>query len=548
MLRKHQSEMISIVGGIISGSGIKDIIIKATPGAGKSSLPIIAGKLITAGMADALCWVCPRMSLQDQAERNFIDPFFRDLLKHRLVIRASTNEKNPCRGMNGFVTTYQAIGVDKDQTVLNEFMRKRYVLILDEYHHAEAEDGSWTKALLPLYEKASYRVLMSGTLSRGDGKKLAFTPYIETKGGCVPVLEGDHETAVIEYTRADALAEKAILPLSFIFAEGSARWEKRGGKIVDSKISTAHGENARHALYTALHTEYATELLTYAVTHWTSHRDTKNRHAKLLVVAASIKYAKQYSDYLKGKGLNARIATSDDGPDAIKAIKAYKSNKVDILVSVNICYEGLDVPAISHIACLTNIRSYEWILQMAARAVRVDPNGGRYEDQCAYVFAPNDQMFIEIKSQIEAEQIPFIEAQRNTPRQADGAQAEDGGFRLEPAPGGIIPLSSALIGKREMLLGQREIPPTEKTASEQEAELREKIDNHIKRYAAQNRFKPQTLNYEVLLAMRKGRADMTIKELENCLAHVRAKYPLSFIRGTGRRCSTKAQPFPCTWR
>ncbi len=543
-LRKHQSDMISIIDGIISGSGVRDIIIKATPGAGKSSLPIIAGKLITAGLADAICWICPRMSLQDQAERNFIDPFFRDLLKHRLLIRASTNDINPCRGMNGFVTTYQAIGVDKDQNVLNDFMRKRYILVLDEYHHAEAEDGSWTKSLLPLYEKAAFRVLMSGTLSRGDGKKLAFTPYMEINGGSIPVLDGDHETAVIEYTRADALAEKAILPLSFMFAEGSAQWKRKSGKVVESKLSTATGENARHALYTALHTEYAIELLNYAVSHWISHRNTKNRHAKLLVVAAGIKYAKQYSDYLKDKGFNARIATSDDGPDAIKAIKAYKSNRVDILVSVNICYEGLDVPAISHIACLTNIRSYEWILQMAARAVRIDPAGGQYENQCAYVFAPSDQMFIEIKSQIEAEQIPFIESQRQNTRPISGAKAEDGGFRLEPAPGGIIPLSSALTGKREMLLGK--VP--EKTASEQEAELRERIDDHIKAYCRQNRFKHQTINYEVLIAMGKRRQDMTIKELENCLVLVRSKYPLSFYRGTGRRVSSKAQPFPCTWR
>jgi hypothetical protein len=95
-----------------------------------------------------------------------------------------------------------------------------------------------------------------------------------------------------------------------------------------------------------------------------------------------------------------------------------------------------------------------------------------------------------------------------------------------------------------MLLGSA----PEKTASEQEEELRKDIDDHIKSYCRQNRFKHQTINYEVLLAMRKKRQDMTIKELENCLAHVRAKYPLTFIRGTGRRVSAKAQPFPCVWR
>ncbi|MBN2251138.1 MAG: DEAD/DEAH box helicase family protein, partial [Candidatus Altiarchaeota archaeon] len=167
--------MQNVISGIIGGSDVRDIIVKATPGSGKSSLPIIAGGLVTAGLADSICWVCPRMSLQDQAERNFVDPFFRRLLNHNLAIRSSTNEVNPCRGTNGFVTTYQAVGVDKRQTMLKDFRKKRYILVLDEYHHAE-EEGPWTQALIPLYDKAAYRVLMTGTMARGDGKKIAFTP------------------------------------------------------------------------------------------------------------------------------------------------------------------------------------------------------------------------------------------------------------------------------------------------------------------------------------------------------------------------------------
>jgi len=108
-LRAHQVDMINIVDGIIKGSTVKNIICKITTGAGKSIIPIIAGRLITAGLADAICWICPRMSLQNQAERNYIDPFFRKLLAHKLVIRASTNDNNPCRGTNGFVTTYPEV-------------------------------------------------------------------------------------------------------------------------------------------------------------------------------------------------------------------------------------------------------------------------------------------------------------------------------------------------------------------------------------------------------------------------------------------------------
>jgi hypothetical protein len=127
--------------------------------------------------------------------------------------------------------------------------------------------------------------------------------------------------------------------------------------------------------------------------------------------------------------------------------------------------------------------------------------------------------------------------------------SEDGGFRLEPAPGGIIPLSSAMTGKREMIMGKlsaHDIP--EKTASEIESELLEAIDGHIQRYAYANRFNPKTINGQVYVYFGKPRRLMTIPELEICLKHVQQTYPLSFVRGTGHRVSTKATPINCVWR
>jgi superfamily II DNA or RNA helicase len=539
--------MTRIIEQIISGSPIKDIICKIATGGGKSTIPIIAGRLIKAGLADAICWICPRTSLQNQAECNFIDRFFRKLLNHNLIIRASTNDINPCRGTNGFVTTYQAIGLDRYQTVLNDFQHKRYILVLDEYHHAEEEDGSWTKALMPLYEQAKYRVLMTGTLSRGDGKKIAFTPYCLGESGIVPSLEGDETTAVIEYSRRDALAEKAILPLEFIFAEGRAQWEKKSGRVMDVKLSTVRDQTARHALYTALHTEYATELLTLAVNHWQAHRREKNRLAKLLVVSAGIKSAKQYTGLLKSMGLKVDIATSDDSPACHKAIKAYKNNKLDALVSVNVCYEGLDVPAISHICCLTNIRSRQWIEQMAGRAVRIDPNGGPYEQQKGYIFAPKDEMFVEIKEQIEAEQTPFLKVVSNGEGKKTGNKLVLE-MQEQGPPGGITPLSSTLIGAQVDPLFPNFVE--EKTSSEIEAEIRAQIESHIRTFSFQNRHNPKKINAEVYAFFAgKKRENMTIPELENCLSYIKTAYPLNFIRGTGRpRVSTKAVPINVTWK
>ena len=162
-LRKHQQQVSDIADDIIAGSPVKTIIPYVEPGAGKSLLPVIlASKLIREKMASAICWVVPRKNLQHQAASNFIDPYFRQMLGHDSRIRESTNDANPCRGLSGFVTTYQAIGIDENQSVLFEFMQKRMILVLDEFHHVE-QGGIWHKALTPILEKAAYSILFKGS-------------------------------------------------------------------------------------------------------------------------------------------------------------------------------------------------------------------------------------------------------------------------------------------------------------------------------------------------------------------------------------------------
>ena len=546
MLRKHQQEFQQIIDQIIAGSQTKNIVVYATPGSGKSAIPMQAGKLISAGLADKICWLCPRSSLQDQGERNFISPDFRNLIGHNLLIRSSTNENNPCRGTDGFITTIQAIAVDKNHTVLNELQRRRYILVIDEYHHLEAEDGEWMKAVLPLYEAARYRILLTGTLGRGDKKKIAFTPYRKSGGCFFPDLEGDAETHFIEYSRTDALADKSIIPLEFVLHDGQAVWEKKG-KTKKSKISTATPA-ARDALFTALHTGYAKELLETAIVHWRDHRKA-HRSSRLLVVAANIKVTKEYTEFLQGLGLSALIATSDDDKAAAKAIKKFKSGKVDVLVTCQVAYEGLDCPSISHIACLTNIRSEPWIIQMCGRAVRIDPMAGPYETQKGYVFAPADQMFTELSARIAADQSEAM---------AMGGREEESGLlpgeqgRLFDKEPRIVPLSSKMLNGHS-LLPEHQFADTGnmimKTQREIESDLREQIEKHIRAFSFKNRHNPKKINSEVYAYFYKKRENMTIPELESCLSYIRSKYPLSFIRGTGRpRVSTKAVPINVQWR
>ncbi len=520
ILRKHQLDFSQTIDGIIAGSGIRKIVVNATPGSGKSLLPVIAGRLITAGLADRIAWVCPRSSLQDQGERAFLDPRFRELLRHNLTIRSSCNDENPSRGTNGWVGTIQALGMDKNQTALRDFRRHRYILVSDEGHHSR-DDGDWTKSIAPLYDEAAYVVIMSGTMGRADKEKIAFIPYVETAPGEFrPYFAGAKDTAYIEYSRTDALNDKSIIPLEFILHDGLAKWGK-GGREWESKISTSVSGSANDALFTALHTGYARELLNTALDHWTRYR-AGHPSSRLLVVAANIAVTKEYTDYLKGKGMKANIATSDDDKGAAKAIKEFKAGRIDALISCQVCYEGLDVPAISHVACLTRIRSEFWITQMCGRAVRIDPQAGPYETQKGYIFAPADRMFTELARKIEADQCQAV-AKAKAEKEKREEFTLDGGS----ARPGITPLSSKMLGHKptQQVYGFAD-HGEQRTQREIENELREEINKHVRAFCRTYCCKPAHLNHELKKRMGKSREEMTVAELERLKIYVKGQYEL----------------------
>lgn len=540
-LRKHQKSFKTTIHNIIAGSGVTQILVHVTPGGGKSALPIIAGELIPAGLADALCWVVPRTSLQTQGERNFIDPFFRSLLGHDLMIRSSTNQLNPCRGLNGFATTYQAISMDDQRRVLRELGCKRYILILDEFHHVE-KDGEWFKALAPIVEKASFLILMTGTLERGDGKPIAWMDYERRQ----PVVENRGIREVIRYDRSAALAERAILPIEFTLADGQVEWETRNGDhkvgLLSDRIS-----DAGQALFTALATEFSDTLLDKAVNHWVDHNYVPG---KLLVVAADFEHAKAITARLKRQKLPAKIATSHDTPKAVRNINEFKYGRLDILVSIAMAYEGLDCPQISHIACLTRIRSKPWIEQCIARAVRINPQAGPYERQRAYIFAPDDFFFRSVVDQIKTDQAPFI-----VQPQAGERQEREGGEEGEGQEPDVIPLGSILTGERSFSIGHisamPNFPEVPQAPSDQEQTLREQIAEHVSDFAFKNWYRPERINSEIKGAFGKPRGEMTLSELRSTLDFVRQAYPLnggkslvpqvSQPRGNGLRKRVKPQ-------
>jgi len=536
-LRKHQREFKDIIDRIKSGSDIRHIYLHVTPGGGKSAIPIISGELVKTGLADAICWIVPRLTLAYQAETNFADPFFREMLGHNLSIRSSTNETNPCRGQHGFVTTYQAIGVDDKKTALRDFDRKRYILILDEFHHCE-EKGVWHKAIDPLVERAQYVIFMTGTLSRGDGKKIAWTPYRNYGEKFLPALSGEN---VVKYNRSDALGERAILPLRFSLYDGHIEYEKTTGETVSGSLSDQYKDTG-DAIYTALNTDFADQLLQEGLDHWGNYRKRHNR-SKVIVVTANIAHGKTILGKVKSWGFLAKIAASDDRA-AQKTLKEFKTGNLDILVCIAMAYEGFDCKPLTHVIALTHIRSVPWIEQMVARSVRIDPYAGPYETQAGYIFAPDDPLFRRVVDQIKKEQ-----NQLATDSETKGKNTNNGNGEKEQD---VIPIGGSITGHREILFGYGDTLSESViiTISDQERALREKIFKHVREFSFRNYYNPKRINAEIKGYAQKPRSDMTLKELRSLLLYVESVYPLdrksepmagiSHARGKDKRVPTQA--------
>ena len=495
-LRSHQAQVAGLVQAIAAGEldGVRDILAAVTPGGGKSLLPVIAAAiLIAAGTVERVVWVVPRDSLRLQAEEAFADPGWRATLGHALQVRAADNEPDPSRGRAGYVTTYQGIAA-APELHLAEMRRYRTLLVVDEVHHlpglADYEPGtavdaaspdeasSWSRALLPMLECARVRLLLSGTLERADGRAVLWLPY---RAGPRPgTRRVDMEAsgwAVLGYSRAQAVADGAVLPVTFGALDGEATWaeplaggagEEERVTVGPHRLSGPHPtETTRPALFTALRTGFATELLRKAFEATRELRAKRRVErglpagaaarglGKLLVVAPDQAAARAYLDVLRGwmpaeqARRDIRLATSSER-DAHEALAAFRLlPEPSILVTVAMAYEGLDAPEVAVVAALTHIRSRPWLEQMIARATRVDPHAGPYEGQQALVFHPDDPLFATFRRRIETEQGTLAKkpkAARQGTLLPDWLldQLAEGGPRQE----GIAPLESNALGLR----------------------------------------------------------------------------------------------------
>ena len=347
---------------------------------------------------------------------------------------------NAAEGLMALAIVIASVAADI-QMHIAEFERPgvRYCLILDEAQFlGEASQDpikrDWTKQVQALVDRAAVLIIMSGTLYRGDRSRIAFAPYKHMPNGD-EVVDLDHpDWVVIPYARADALRDKAILPIEFTMMDVRGEYLDGGGSRVGfssfDEVDHSDDRRSREALGIAVHGDAALQVARRMLDVWSNYRKVRNSTAQALIIVDSQRAAKDYLSWVKAEyqGCSAALAISED-KTSLSAIRRYRLGKTDILITVGMAHVGMDAPAVSHIALLAVIRTRGWIEQATARGVRINPKAGPWSVQRCVVYTFDDPKMREIVAEIEQEQSAIIKPDpplsNLPPRQPQGGGGDD---------------------------------------------------------------------------------------------------------------------------
>ena len=483
--RKHQRELNDwFRDNVVDGKLITDTVtLDVTPAGGKSTLPsIMARHLISQDIIDLVVWVTPRQNLSKQAAEDFYverGEWFSEVLGERFynpyhgrrrknTVPLLSDKEIYQENVRCYTTTYNSIltAFTDQKKGLHDYMFSKYrcALVLDECHHlAETGQQPFTEAIKPLREAAVITMVMTGTADRQDHKQIYGLQYDKDVSSQLFKPKCD-----ITYSRSDAVGEGAKLPITFHVVDGIWNFEEEEnctdfevekpsitGEVV---LSTADDAQRKHVFKHGMNTdsEWVKTTIDDACTDFLeSRRLTQYPHAQMIVVLTLQSDSDYWARHIRRHhGLKVALAVSNND-EAAAEIDAFRKGMYDCLVTVGMAYEGLDAPAVTHMAVLRNIRSEPFLEQCFDRATRIDYKSTvKANAQCAHIFVPSDEKLqgvIRNLKDAQAAGIAELQARVKKQEQADfnGDLAAD-----EPR---LIATSQAVLQLLETDSSEREI-------------------------------------------------------------------------------------------
>ncbi|MCR2811971.1 DEAD/DEAH box helicase [Microbacterium sp. zg.Y1084] len=369
------------------GRGPRDFLAAATPGAGKTTFALrLATELLRRRIVDRIVVVAPTEHLKTQ----WADAAAR--VSIRLDPNFSNRHVAPARHYHGVAVTYAQVAVKASvhQRLTED---ARTLVILDEVHHG-GDALSWGDALREAYQRATRRLLLSGTPFRSDTAPIPFVEYHPNEKG-IRLSRTDYN-----YGYGRALADGVVRPVLFLVYAGQMRWRTKAGDEYEAQLGQDNTKDINsQAWRTALDPQgdWIPAVLRSADRRLSEVRQDVP-DAGGLVIATDQTAARAYAAILRDiTGEPTTVVLSDD-PAASGRIEEFAKGTSRWMVAVRMVSEGVDVPRLSVGVYATSASTPLFFAQAIGRFVRARRRG-----ESASVFLPHVPQLLALANEMERE-------------------------------------------------------------------------------------------------------------------------------------------------
>lgn len=386
------------------GSGPRDYLVAATPGAGKTTFALrLASELMRRRVIDRIVVVAPTEHLKTQ----WADAAARASI--RLDPRFSNRHRAPSRQYHGVAVTYAQVAV-KASVHQSLILDARTLVILDEVHHG-GDALSWGDALREAYGRATRRLLLSGTPFRSDTAPIPFVEYHPNDKG-IRISRTD-----FNYGYGRALADGVVRPVLFHVYAGRMRWRTRAGDELEAHLGQDNTKDVTaQAWRTALDPDgdWIPAVLASADRRLSEVREDVP-DAGGLVIATDQTVARAYAAILHSlTGEQPTVVLSDDRA-ASGRIEQFSQSTSRWMVAVRMVSEGVDVPRLAVGVYATSSSTPLFFAQAIGRFVRARRRG-----EAASVFLPNVPQLLALAGELERQRDHALDRESD----ADGLEDE----------------------------------------------------------------------------------------------------------------------------
>ncbi len=369
------------------GSGERDFLAVATPGAGKTTYALrIATELIDRGVISAVTVVAPTEHLKHQ----WADAAAR--VGIHLNPAFSNSSAQQSHEYDGVALTYAQVA-SKPQLHRRRTQDTPTLVILDEIHHG-GDARSWGDGIREAFDPAARRLSLTGTPFRSDTNPIPFVRYEMGEDGIL------RSASDYTYGYAAALRDGVVRPVLFLAYGGAMRWRTKAGDEVAARLGEPlTKDQTAQAWRTALDPkgEWVPSVLAAADKRLSEVR----RHvpdAGGLVIASNQTSARAYARILRTiTGEDPTVVLSDDA-GASAGIERFGADTSRWMVAVRMVSEGVDVPRLCVGVYATSTSTPLFFAQAVGRFVRARRRG-----ETASVFLPSVPVILTHAATMEEE-------------------------------------------------------------------------------------------------------------------------------------------------